>query len=147
MRMNEELKNDEKLYNIIFDRIEHLLRNGAAVDAYWGIDVNGDHVANPYDPDLQLYSLHGAATVASIETLYMLRFLACGMLDKEIIKSTHMNQKMVDEYVKCIIRVLGVKDRAQASLWAGRQSYVQQKDFWTHRCTSMAERFYLEKYE
>jgi len=67
--MNEEYTKDKRLYDMIFARIEELLANGAAIDTYWGRDKHGEAVLSPYDSCIELYSLHGAATVASIEVL------------------------------------------------------------------------------
>ena len=101
--MNEELlkewKQEEKLYDLIFVHMDQLLGRAVATDAHWGVDADLQPVGSPYDPEILFYSIHGAATVASIFVLYDLH----------------------------------------------KRGIIRQKDFWVHRCTSRAERFYLEK--
>ena len=68
-----EYKQEKKLYDAIFAFMDELLKEGAAIDTYWGRDKNGNPVDYPHHKDLKYFSLHGAATVASAEVLEMFR--------------------------------------------------------------------------
>jgi len=70
-----EYKQEKKLYDAIFAFMDELLKEGAAIDTYWGRDKDGNHVDYPSHNNLKYFSLHGAATVASAEVLE--RFFGC----------------------------------------------------------------------
>jgi len=65
----KEYEKEKKLYDAIFSFMDELLKEGMAIDTYWGRDANGNPIDYPHHKDLQFFSLHGAATVASAEVL------------------------------------------------------------------------------
>ena len=54
----------------------------------------------------------------------VLRQLAFGLTNKEIALALHISYETVKEHVQHILRKVGVTDRTQAAVWAGRKGLV-----------------------